>query len=256
MMFLKYCWPNVLARSPLLRSADVAVYLNPANAGKRKEAMDVLKDTFAEQDLTVYVREATKFPGLSTKKREAAWKQTGSHAALRDAVQFGWFGGYDWVIRVNPDVLIRDDSFISSMEDPSVLALLFPCSFHGDKTNGFKAHTDFFVIKPQVLSDEFPAALIRANAEMTFSRSLQASVFAKNAHRWINMAHPAFRKSPICRAGYGYDFYDSPVIHEHVMHPDICSVPGADAEAVSEVFTDPWPQFWSPPPGREERSLT
>lgn len=238
-MFLRYCWPTILARSPLLREADVAVYLNPTDAGDRKEAMDVLKDTFPDHDLTVYLRGTDDFSGVGdAEAAEVLYKQTGAHAALREAVRFGWFEGYDWIVRLNPDVLVRDDSFLrSNMLDPSVSALLINCSFRG-----VKVHTDFFMIRPEVLSEEsFPEHLHKNNAELTFSRSLQP-VIAGGSHLWIPNAFPW---TSTCRAGYGHDFHESPIVHEHVLHPDVCSVPESDAGAANGAFDEPWPQFWN-----------
>mmetsp|Transcript_31132 Transcript_31132/g.65672 ORF Transcript_31132/g.65672 Transcript_31132/m.65672 type:complete len:365 (-) Transcript_31132:87-1181(-) len=222
-MFLKYCWPNILARSALLQEADVAVYLNPGE-GERKEAMDILNNTFADQNLKVYLR-------------AKAEKQAGAKTAMYEAITSDFFSGYDWVIRLNPDVIIRDDSFLmQSMADPSVLALLINCS-----RRGTKVHTDFFVIKPDVLSAKaFP--LTGENAELSFTRSIQESVLDNGSHRWIPDTSP---KSSRCRAGEGRDFYQSPIVHEHYLHPEICSVP-KDIDVSSEL-TDAWPPAWSLP---------
>jgi len=242
-MFLKYCWPNILARSALLQEVDVAVYLNPGE-GERKEAMDVLKDTFADQNLKVYLR-ANGAPSVPTQeptrrgrnRANNAEKTAGAKLAMYEAVTSNFFSGYDWVIRLNPDVIIRDDSFLmQSMADPSVSALLIGCDNRG---KGTKVHTDFFVIKPDVLSAKaFP--LTGENAELSFTRSIQESVLDNGSHRWIPGASP---ESSVCRAGYGRDFYESPIVHEHFLHPEVCSVP-KDID-VTSVFPDAWPLPWS-----------
>lgn len=210
-MFLKYCWPNILARSALLQEADVVVYLNPEEE-KRKEAMDLLKITFADHNLKVYLRENQGY-------------NDGAKIAMYEAVTLKFFAGYDWVIRLNPDVIIRDDSFlIESMANPSVSALLINCS-----NRGAKVHTDFFVINPDMLNAE--AFIWKGNAERSFTTSIDKSILQKGSHRWIPNTAPATSE---CRAGLGRDFYKSPIVHAHVLHPEFCSVP-SDID-VSAVF--------------------
>ena len=70
-MFLRYCWGNVLARSSLLRSADVAVYLNANDDERRGAAMDVLKETFRGNDLTVHLRDPLDGGPKKTKRMGA-----------------------------------------------------------------------------------------------------------------------------------------------------------------------------------------
>mmetsp|Transcript_1367 Transcript_1367/g.2972 ORF Transcript_1367/g.2972 Transcript_1367/m.2972 type:complete len:344 (-) Transcript_1367:163-1194(-) len=225
-MFLKYCWPNVLARSKLLQQADVAVFLNPAEEEKREEAIDVVKATFENNPLTVYLRENQAYA-------------TGAVMAMHEAMASNFFDGYDWVIRLNPDVLIRDDAFLTEkMADPEVSALLINCS-----NRGSKVHTDFFVIKPIVLNaNSFPEALWRKNAELSFTKSIQESVLERKAHRWIPGTAP---RTSQCRAGHGHEFHESPIVHQHYLHPEICSIPESDKEAVEFEFTDPWPNSWT-----------
>jgi len=215
-MFLKYCWPNILARSALLQEVDVAVYLNPGE-GERKEAMDVLKDTFADQNLKVYLR-------------SKAEKQAGAKTAMYEAITSDFFSGYDWVIRLNPDVIVRDDSFLmQTMADPSVSALLINCEaewggggvFEGSE-QGLRVHTDFFVIKPDVLTVNHYLPLSAKDAELSFTRSIQESVLDNGSHRWIPDASP---KSYLCRAGDGRAFSESPIVHKHQFPPGFCSIP-------------------------------
>ena len=195
-MFLKYCWPNVLARSSLLYQADVAVYLNPADQERRKEAVSILQDTFVNHHLTIYLRENEVY-------------NTGAVMAMYEAVSSNFFDGYDWVIRLNPDVMIRDDTFLrENMVDPTVSALLVNC-----RNRGAKVHTDFFVIRPNVLdANLFTEQIVQKNAEQGFTSLLQDTVLSKGTHRWIPDTNP---KTSACRAGDHRDYYESPIVHEH-----------------------------------------
>jgi len=197
-MFLKYCWPNVLARSSLLYQVDVAVYLNPADQERRKEAVSILQDTFVNHHLTIYLRENEVY-------------NTGAVMAMYEAVSSNFFDGYDWIIRLNPDVMIRDDTFLrETMVDPTVSALLINCS-----NRGTKAHTDFFVIRPNVFdANLFTKQIIQTNAEQGFTSLIQDSVLSKGTHRWIPNTNP---KTSSCRAGNHRDYYESPIVHEHGM---------------------------------------
>jgi hypothetical protein len=72
--------------------------------------------------------------------------QTGANLGPKLAFQNGWFDDYDWVIRINPDVLIRNSTWLHDKMyyNPLVEAILVQCHPH-------KIHTDFFAIRPKAL---------------------------------------------------------------------------------------------------------
>mmetsp|Transcript_4009 Transcript_4009/g.8487 ORF Transcript_4009/g.8487 Transcript_4009/m.8487 type:complete len:297 (-) Transcript_4009:106-996(-) len=255
-MYLKYCWRNILTRSPLLQEADVAVLLNPNDAEKRKEAMDVLKETFEDHNLVVYLRSyedlvllemaGTDYSKLNARQKarehDLEMKNTGALMAIYEPVRSQFFDGYDWVIRLNPDVIIRDDSFLrESMTDPSVSALLINCKFF---VKNPLVHTDFTMIRPEFLREEyFPDRVIGA-AEQTFTQAIRRTVLDEKTMRWIPNTTPKSQR--VCRAGEGSDYFESPIVHEHALHPDICSVPEADSTLVRSAFGPHWPKSWAP----------
>jgi hypothetical protein len=81
----------------------------------------------------------------------------------------GWFYDYDWIIRVNPDVLIRDSTFLrhvmmynnddSSSSNRSnrndnkdrVDAILVDCNSTTRNGGPRRIHTDFFAIRPSTI---------------------------------------------------------------------------------------------------------
>jgi hypothetical protein len=88
-------------------------------------------------------------------------KQWGANLALMVAFQHKWFDGYDWVIRINPDVLIRDSTFLQThINDPNVDAILHKCRQPScqDGTDNpertpqpfkyLQIHTDVLVFRP------------------------------------------------------------------------------------------------------------
>ena len=199
---LKSCWPPALQNSVLLNTADVTVYLNPEEK-ERKEAMNILKHTFRDQNLTIHVHGETEE------------RQSGAMAALSDATREGWFSGYDWVIRVNPDVIIRDDTFIlnAMQNDPNATGLLINCR-KTTNTRIPKIHTDFFAIKPEVLpSDAFLNPTGR-DAEDSFTNDIRETILNKGNQRWIpGAASP----DTACRAGRKRKMEETPIVH---FHPD------------------------------------
>ena len=201
--YLKSCWLPALQNSVLLRNSDVVVYLNPTNDTKREEAKQLLKGTFQNQNLTIYDRSN---PG----------PQEGAKSAISDAAQEGrWFNGYDWVIRVNPDVIIRDDTFMMDVmqNDPNATAILINCHGNYDAPK-VKVHTDFFAIKPGALRPNNFLNSTHWNAETAFTEDISTDILKKGNHRWIEGAQPRNR---MCRAGYGRGERDKlHITHFHV----------------------------------------
>jgi hypothetical protein len=210
---LKSCWPTALRNSLLLDTADVAVYLNSDQEGQ-EEDMSLLRETFKHQNLSIHVRDN---PGY----------QQGAIAAMSDATREGWFKGYDWVIRVNPDVIIRDDTFILDVmhNDPKATGLLINC-LH----SSVLIHTDFFGIKPEVLRSDAFLYPVFDNAERAFTHEIRDGILKKGGARWIPGAQPQpVDRINICRAGHGRSIEDAHVIHFHpakeMMNDSTCPIP-------------------------------
>ena len=208
---LKSCWPPALQNSPLLNSADVVVYLN-AEEERRNESMAVLKHTFMDQDLTIHIRDNLGY-------------QAGAIAALSDATKEGWFSGYDWVIRVNPDVIIRDSTFMLDVmqNDPNATGLLINCL---DSERKPIIHADFFAIKPEVLSKDAFLNPVTRNAERAFTHDIREAILEKGGQRYVPGSHP---EQSICRAGHGRKIGETHVVHYHpspeLMSELTCPIP-------------------------------
>jgi hypothetical protein len=204
--YLKTCWPKALEHSELLRKADYVVYLqsHPSNWQKDQE---LVQTTFRNQNLTIHLADN---PGY----------QEGAMAALRDASKNGWFTGYDWIIRLNPDVILRNETFLinTMMNDPNATAMLINC-----KPNSLKVHTDFFAIKPSVLPpNAFQKRRQGGNAEGVFTKEIRKAVLNKGGHRWIPSANPV---GEVCRAGSFRNGTDkrpfsteTPITHAHFFN--------------------------------------
>ena len=223
--YLNTCWPEALSHSSLLREADVLVYLT-APESVREEAVQQLNSTFYKNsNLTIHVADN---PG---------W-QEGAAAAMKDATLNNFFVGYDWIIRMNPDVIIRNDTFLVSTitNDSNATAMLVDCTPKELDRNkltpkmraweGPLVQTDFFALKPSALP---PDIFVKKNgnfiAEKLFTNDIREPILNKGGQRFIPNASPMTGKS--CRAGDGRPMKDTPLTHIHYDEKDqtdICPI--------------------------------
>lgn len=169
---LQCCWPQLLQQSFLLRNADVMIFSNNVTL------MDAATIQTTEQLFSNNPSFEWKFPSLEemgivhsgsndndklsapllfAREEEivgdAIWLksnqfQLGANMGMKLGVAKGWFQPFDWMIRINPDVLIRDGRWIyETMLDPSVDAIGIKCT---DKPP-HKLHTDFMAFRPRQL---------------------------------------------------------------------------------------------------------
>jgi hypothetical protein len=132
--FLKKCWPYATSHLPLLQHADL-IYYYAASTVKEEPPITILKQ-FQFHNITVWQYEN---PGY----------QAGAKQAMVDPFDHGWFDGYDWIVRLNPDVLIRNDTwFLEQMVNASVDALFY--QYHNPSSSSKSGiFTDFSAFRPQ-----------------------------------------------------------------------------------------------------------
>ena len=203
--FLRTCWPSSIAKSPLLQKADVLVFSCGHNLhfGEKRNT-SLIKATFVGQNTTVHIR---KNPGY----------QQGAIWALEEALKKGWFKGYDWVIRLNPDVIIRDDTWIrKTINDPEVDGIFVRCIFWNDTIdNVTKIHTDFSMFRPSALegSKIIPPPYLRLNAEEVFTEKVE-HILKSGRYRYLHGADYSGRHCKVRGR-------NSPVLHNH-DYLDVC----------------------------------
>ena len=103
----------------------------------------------------------------------------------------GWFKPFDWVVRINPDVLIRNSSFLMDcVNDPAVDAVIIWCS-------PLRIHTDFFAFRPKALGpDAFVnmtnehATIPRINHEATVTTSFM-EIIKSSRYRMVPDLKPS-----------------------------------------------------------------
>lgn len=212
--YLRNCWGEVFRHSALLRGSDVMVYANPPVA-ERGRALGVLWRAFPEQQLTVHLES-----GNETGSAED--RNNGAMAALWYAIERNLFDGYDWIIRLNPDVIVRDDSFLvdSILHDPAASALLIDCMKHTkDYRNRTQIHTDFFALRRELLGRRIRINHPNDNPELQFTDYLRGAGGNTPPNikglRWIPGAD---HEGGDCRAGAGKPLNMTPITHVHYLN--------------------------------------
>jgi hypothetical protein len=140
--------------------------------------------------------------------------QEGAVRAMIEGFRRGWFDGYDWVIRVNADVLIRNDTWLlSTFRDSTVHGVFADCwdkVCPGErKCTERKMMADFFAFRPTAIpKDAFEKAYeIEDNAENHATLAF-APIVQRGNDSWL---FGAGQHDMFCRVGGK----TSPVIHEH-----------------------------------------
>jgi len=206
---LKHCWPLALQNSHLLNSSDVKVYMTPEK-DDIDESVQLIKDTFKNQNLTYYV---TSNEGY----------QDGAIAAMKEGSKKGFFDGYEWVVRLNPDVIIQNDAwFLDTMINDKNAALLYVnCLPPGTEPyrnlyptdpitkKAILIHTDFFAFKPGALPKGQLETRNWLGAEGTISHQM-TPLIENNQHRHVSKTWPRHHKH--CRVDGNRH---GPVFHYH-----------------------------------------
>ena len=138
----------MLQKSILVREADVLVYAaTDGDASLENELRSVLPEVFPmSTELTSSGKKATA-QNVTLRYYKNPGYQEGAIMAMGDAVANDWFAPYDWIVRLNPDVLIRDDDFLlRTMRNETVDGIFAMCPNPG------RVHTDFFAVRPKVIA--------------------------------------------------------------------------------------------------------
>jgi len=202
--FLDKCWRTMITKSPLFKQSDFMMFVTESPG--RKANMALINSVFAERNITVHSREN---PGY----------QEGAILAFTEAIENHWFDKYDWVIRLNPDVMIRDGTFLlERFGDSRIHGIFADCEDRdcpaGKRCTDNMIHTDFFAVRPNAISLSAVRETKQDNAEMMISEAF-SSILKDGADSWVPGAGP---HRGYCRIGGE----SSPVIHSNsfnAMHP-------------------------------------
>jgi hypothetical protein len=144
--FLNLCWPYASGYLPLLQNSHLILY---TSADPPPDVLDQMQ--FKSVTVRRYVDPASgdNETGIS----EEAVKQMGAKRAMVDPFlkENRWFDDYDWVIRLNPDVLIRRDAWIrQTMLNTSIDGIFVDYS----KKRRKAVHSDFYAFRPSAANDK------------------------------------------------------------------------------------------------------
>jgi hypothetical protein len=205
--FLQRCWPSLLAKSQLYRQADVTMLVTKVN--KSHINVTLLNEIFAGTNFRVHVRPN---PGY----------QAGAILGMKEAYERDWFKNYAWVIRVNPDVLIRNDSILlERFLNPKAHAVFVDCHDGGRQcppengrlewgpgncTEKRLIHTDFLAFRPSSIDKFAFKHASHNNAEQQATQAF-SSIIMKGNDSWLPDVGPL--------SGCRVSGDRSPVLHIH-----------------------------------------
>jgi hypothetical protein len=157
MSFLSHCWPLAVQNSPqLLQKADVMVFAsaNNNNQNMTSDEMNAFHAAFPNNNKLI-IHDYGASPTVDKSY------QGGAKLPMIEAMKHRWFFepiAYDWVIRVNLDVVIRNDSWIleTFQDDDNAADGIFADCFgrkcpppYGCMKN--LIHSDFFAFRPRAI---------------------------------------------------------------------------------------------------------
>jgi hypothetical protein len=224
------CWYDAIHRLEIFQHADLILYT--------PSTFDPVPETILQQ---------LSFPKIIIKYYNNTGYQDGAIQAMIDPFlpennkndSNSWFDDYDWVIRLNPDVLIRNDTWlIQSMMMDSIDGIFHDCfnriHYPADIQRGqpplkpaLKFHSDFYAFRPVAVRRDL--VLSPRKTASTFNPVTNRSVIAvkPNAERHLTESlWNIFESSRFLYLEGGHNFVPgrcrlegihSPVIHAHEL---------------------------------------
>jgi hypothetical protein len=169
MDFIKNCWPFATKKLTLLQQSDLLYYTSapwdsiPHDLLKSMGFKNVTIYQYKEQKLNItkprpvykhVVKKRSKETPVNQQEIDnyAAMargkRQFGAKLAMVDPYINHWFDDYDWIIRLNPDVLIRKDHWLlAQMNQDHVQAILY-------RYGSAAFHSDFYAFRPRVYTSQ------------------------------------------------------------------------------------------------------
>jgi hypothetical protein len=187
------CWRDAIQRMEIFKYADLILYTASQPTAAQLEMLP--------------------FRNVIIKTYNNTAKQAGAVQAMIDPFveKVTWFDEYDWVIRLNPDVLIRSDNWlISTMLDPNINGIFNDCKY----TRKYaahprtKLHTDFYAFRPVAVDRELVLRSNNTNAEYHMTAALW-NIYQSNQFAYLEGAE--LPRKGVCRI-VGVN---SPVVHAH-----------------------------------------
>lgn len=214
------CWPILIRNSPLVQRAHILIASTATKPETELQTeLTFLESLFSRNPSYTYwtpenfahlqfcdaYKNVTRNRG-NTNKPPVSYKQCLANYGVAEGLYL--MKGYDWVVRLNPDVLIRQPTlFLDAMSLNSTLdAILIHCGI-GTR----QIHTDFWAIRPEILSNTSFQRMAKVgshlNHERTAFREFRPTI-ALNRHAWVPNVEPS---RGVCRVRGP----KAPVYHAH-----------------------------------------
>ena len=143
------CWKDAIQRLSIFKNADGMIYTSKQLSKEQLEQLPFRKTTIKSVPTNIGYQE-------------------GAVQAIVDPFveEVSWFDGYDWVIKLNPDVLVREDTWlIQTMLDTSIDVIVHECLSHNKHSNNPTFHSDFIAFRPNAVDRERLLQTDRSHAE-------------------------------------------------------------------------------------------
>lgn len=148
----RHIWPIAMRKNAMLRIADILIYAGVFSGGEVMDWSDGLQNQTATP-AAVYcelIHAVRSLPNINITIRFVAnpGYQSGAVKAMIDGHVNGWFASYDWVIRLNPDVIVYDETRLATaMQNKGCFAVLSNCA---SVEEGAIVMSDFFAFRPKL----------------------------------------------------------------------------------------------------------
>jgi hypothetical protein len=214
--YFNCCWPRLMAYSPLLSNAHITIFANnhtqqPSHDMDQMQSLFIHNPSFQFKFLEEDTINHTNVYLNKDKKL-----QMGANLGLELASKNEWFKPYEWMIRINPDVLIRNsDWIIETMKNTTIDAIFMMCVSR-------KVHTDFFAVRTSLFNHSTFSVMVDANHERTaytyFRPVLESGRYALlpmdgRSRGFCRVGHN-FPKTAIVYHGHGSCAPPSPVCND------------------------------------------
>ena len=216
--FLSTCWPNVLRSfAEVNAESSLAFFITPrldANHSSTTRDLNVMA-----LGLSDHIRNVTVIAS------SVRGKQAGAIAAMMDRRAAALFARHDWVLRLNPDVIVEDASYLLSLMgrtlpgSRTLCAILCNCH-HNSKV--LRVMSDFVAFRPRAIDRTVDPGRVRTyygasgsgmgSAEHEMTRLLVPTL---DSGRYMWLSHSI---QPYCRVRlpgivYHYFEYNSPPLN-------------------------------------------
>jgi hypothetical protein len=205
--FVEQCWPYIAQNTQLIGMSDILIFSTSGNATRSELMASMLRQTLGvfdhkQQHNVSVIHHMDGNPGY----------HQGANLPLKEASIHGWFRDYDWIVRVNPDVLIYDvDSWIldTMRHDKDAEGIFADCA--DERLGRPILHSDFWAVRATAFPEEQYSTLdISKSAEEMTSRFFYPLFQAGKGRLLPNTGRHRMQ----CRTGWKNQ-KGSPVIHNH-----------------------------------------